>query len=42
MISGFGSVLRMYTDPAQALTAARDELHDLDHDLFDISGLSAV
>ena len=28
------------TDPAQALTTAREELDDLDHDLYDLFDLS--
>ena len=38
-VSWVGYVLLYYTDPAQPLTTADEELGDLDHDL---SGLSEV
>ena len=33
----FPGLVLYYTDPAQPLTTAREELDDLDHDLSDLS-----
>ena len=36
----FPGLVLYYTDPAQPLTTAREELDDLDHDLSDLPDLS--